>query len=142
MFVEIKNLCDFDERSTEGVTRPEAVKIYDTLKEVVPNELRPHVGEIGLRGLRNFNITVLVCKGLEEILGIRRATLSLASSYYNGRKLRVACKVSPGEKKRRELNGWVKNMLEVEVPKHEGLSYRVFWAERCLLSLRQAARRL
>ena len=61
-YIEIKNFCEYEERLTKGVTRPEAVQVYEKLKNQVPEVIRPFIGEIGLKGPRNLKMKIPVSK--------------------------------------------------------------------------------
>ena len=57
-FVDIKGFCDYKDRKTKGVDRPEASKLVLMLKDSLPDDLKQYVGDINLTGIKSFSIRV------------------------------------------------------------------------------------
>jgi hypothetical protein len=98
-----------------------------TLKDLVPEEVRDAVGNLKLRGGRNYSIAVEVKPTfLDEVLGIWKEHMEAKEITFNGNQLRAHAERSPAQRNRYAKLGKVKEFAENN---YKG-SYntRVFWA--------------
>lgn len=59
-YLEIKGFCPYDKRKEQGATRAQAKRIVDMLTDKLPEDIRPAVGDLMLRGMSNYTIRVKV----------------------------------------------------------------------------------
>ena len=134
-YLEVKNICTYEERLTQGVSRSDAIQLYNTLKQQVPETLRPHVGEPALDGLRSARMKIPVSKGLNEVMGIWKDYLAQPTTYFNTRQLYVVRQRSPEEDAIVQQLGRVRSMLESVVTddlSDKDLNIRTFFGrDRC-----------
>ena len=58
--LEIRGICDYENRRVEGISREECEPLYQELLSTLPPILRSQVGPYQLRGIRSFGVTIPV----------------------------------------------------------------------------------
>ena len=112
--IEIRDGCEFSEKSTKGVTKGEATTCLEALKGALDIELRKHVGNARVKGPRAHMFSVAVKPDvLFEVLDAWNETLQLQSNENkHGNTLRAAPEKEPAIKKRYATSGKLKSFVE------------------------------
>ena len=89
--IEIRGICEHNEKTTKGISREECDVLYKGLLSVLPESLRSKVGNFQLRGIRSFGVSIPVPPELlQEILdhwrqGLENGTIpGMSSRPYKG----------------------------------------------------------
>lgn len=72
-YVEVRGWCSFDARRTAGLTRTECQSVVQQVRAHLAPEVAAHVGDISVRGVRNYAFKVAVRGGaniVAEVAGV------------------------------------------------------------------------
>ena len=102
-FVEARGWATFDNRQTHGLTRTQCQAIVGSLKGQLAPEIAQHVGEVQVRGMRNYTFRINVRGGAAvafEVAGVANdlvaeGSLQLPVGAPNRSALRFATEKSP-----------------------------------------------
>ncbi len=57
-WVDVKGFCDYKDRKTQGISRPEASTLVQLMVSWLPDDLKKHVGEFILTGGKSFSVRI------------------------------------------------------------------------------------
>ena len=127
-YVDILGFCKFDEKEQDGINRPDAVKLVETLKSLLDPTLKQHVWDIELRSGRNYSVRVPITPTyVNEVKNTWNDWLCKdENKYKTSTKLRVRAQPPPDVQKRWEVFGKVSDWVHTTLG--EELEPRPFWA--------------
>ena len=119
--VEIKGICEWKDRKTNGINRDEAEILVAKLKEKLPQSMKPKVGELEIYGARGHKFKVHVSPpGAVEVSLIWKELLrDDASLQYNGKILWTTAEREPADQKRFSVGGKARAYLEAKAKEKE-----------------------
>ena len=103
--LEIKNVCEYERKKEEGVTREEAGRGMNTVKNRMPPSMSMELGEISVFAFKNhkFHVAVGNTKRLQELRGCIDEILATGEFNINFRTQKVGIERSPLERERYRL---------------------------------------
>ena len=131
--VWLKNFCPYDERKTQGMSRPQMTSLLAKLKSSLDESLQDKVGDFVLAGTFNHKVKVCVSPGYAlEIAGTWRERLEKPDIQFNHRTIKCVAERHPEVQKRFDKAGKVMAWLRSVAPDGEP---RCTWQPEFLLKV-------
>ena len=121
-YIEIKDFnCSWEERREKGIDRPRAERFVNSVKEHLPEPLRPHMKDIRLSGLMNHKIGIdTTPKHSRELRGVVQDIITNQDFKINDVIPRVGLEPSPERKqKNRDFGKFVDCVRKAAVSKED-----------------------
>ena len=125
--VDIKGFCTWEDRRTQGISKPAATTLVTKLMNLLGDDLKPHVGDAQIKGQRGHQVRVPIADGHAALVAdIWRDVLADDANHYNGIKLWAQAQRSPLAQKKYSITGKVTDWAKSKVPQSH--TVRTFWS--------------
>ena len=116
-YFDIRGFCTWDDRESQGISRPQAQEMVNRLKAQLPPDLQEKIGAIEVRGSRVHKFMVhFTPPYTTEIAALFKDLLKQGghNAQFNGNDLFTTVQKEPGEQRRFEAGGKARSFLQAK----------------------------